>query len=135
MGALKRLIRRFRAKPKPAAAQGTIEILRDGFTVSRPGRESYLLLWAEIETVVAFKLQLPLSDLINLGFHRRGEDDAYYRVHEDMTGFARLVRELNDHLPPADAMWMFRLVQAGHDAEEIVLWRRPVRARVPQRVR
>ena len=98
---------------------GKIALLEDGFIVHRPGMLTYILRWGEIEEIIAFKRRDAFADQLNLGFHRRGEEDRYFRADEDLIGFAQLIQEIDRRYQPVDRTWWLRLSQASCDAWEV----------------
>jgi hypothetical protein len=102
MNPLRRLWHRFRARrPGQPPTHGHISFDTDQIeaswcTLEGQARTSRLR-WADIQSVVAFKRDLYIVDLMCLAFNT--DSAGALELHEEMTGWQDLVDALPDHLP------------------------------------
>jgi hypothetical protein len=102
MNPLRRLWHRFRARrPGQPPTHGNISFDADQIETSWCTLEGQVgasrLRWADVHSVVAFKRDLYIVDLMCLAFNS-GSAGAL-EVHEEMRGWQDLVDALPDHLP------------------------------------
>jgi hypothetical protein len=100
---------------------GVISLRSDGFVLHAPTLISELS-WGEIRSVFSYKRDLLTTDLICLGFGR-GNDQPMVETHEEMSGFLKLRREVEQRLPGlSEAFNRWLLSSPAFDRTVVCIW-------------
>jgi hypothetical protein len=100
-----------------------IVVTTAGFLKRLRGRELFRVRWQDVQEVRAYKRDLLTTDLVCLGF-RDTEDDEYYEVHEEMTGFDQLRTRLLEVFPTIPSGWFENVMRPAFATNLMVLFRR-----------
>jgi hypothetical protein len=122
MGLFQTIARRLREARHPD--RGGITLTPDGLDVSRHGETVAALRWDDVDEIVAYKLDLLTTDLINLEFHRRSDGEWCLRVDEEMHGFDRLMEEMERRFASLQPDWYRRVMLPPFETCQTIVWRR-----------
>jgi hypothetical protein len=129
MSLLSRLLRPFhRRRPGQPPSHGSISFNSAGiearWCTAEGASGSFQLPWAGIQSIVVFKRDLYVVDLICLAFH--AGDSGPFEVHEEMEGWQALVDALPEHLPSCQSFpdWWAAVTFPAFARNETVIFSR-----------
>ncbi|MEM6692951.1 MAG: hypothetical protein AAF664_26215 [Planctomycetota bacterium] len=97
----------------------SIELLRDGFRVR--GEHTILVRFVDVREIVAFKLDLLVTDLICVGFNCEGLDEAV-ELDEDTPGFDALMDVVHTRFDVASE-WRCQMMFPAFQTKQTTLWK------------
>jgi hypothetical protein len=121
LSGLMKLIGRLTTRPWPEEPE--IRLTEDGFVVARGEQTLFRVRWPEVREVFAFKMDLFTTDCICLGFRVSDAGD-FYRVDEEMPGYADLVEAVEVVYPDHNKKWWSQVAFPAFAANRTTVWSR-----------
>ncbi len=93
-------------------------------TATATGENVFRIEWADVREIVAFKEDIFSYDEICVGF-RVADEDTYWRVTEEFTGYTELLQELETRFPRIRTEWFKEVAFPAFVPNWTVLWGTP----------